>query len=132
MTILYSWRKILNASKGKVRHIITIFDMIVFNRSPRSKNDARMLFINKEFSGNSFMLNPEDLLEYKNFYTLKEIAQYIALASYRNYAEYQITGNLRLKLIRSPVGINLIKKNRLLSIEGDEIVFLYEEVKRRI
>lgn len=128
MTILYDWNKINRAAQGKVSNIITILDMITFKRKPRSKLDPRYKFYGKDFSGLSYLLNPEELLEYKNTVTSKEIAQYLALASYRSHAEFVMTGDRSLSLLKNPVRLDLIKHNRLLQIDNS-IKFLYEELK---
>lgn len=131
MTILYDWKKILRASDRKVGHIITIIDMLTFNRKVRSKKDIRSKFINRDFSGDSYLINPEELLRYRMCYTRKELAQYIALASYRSYAEYILTGDSSLSIRKSPIDLDKIRSNRLLSVEGNKIIFLYERLKEK-
>lgn len=127
MVLLYDWKKIYKASKGQTRHIITILDMMVNNRKARSLQDSRTMFYGKDFSGYSYLLNPQDLLKYKHCYSNKEIAEYLALASYRNYSEYVMTGNASLSLLRNPVKIEKLTENRLLQIDTS-IKFLFEEV----
>jgi hypothetical protein len=129
MILQYDWKKICKAAKNNVGHIVTIFDMITYNRRPRSLQDSRLLFYGKDFSGQSFMLNPKGLLENKHAFTYKEIAQYIALASYRNYSDYIITGDKTLSLLKSPVSQQKLTGNRLLQIDK-KIKFLFEEVHK--
>jgi hypothetical protein len=129
MAVQYDWNKICKAAKNNVGHIITIFDMIVYNRRPRDTRDSRMLFYGKDYSGQSYMVNPKGLLESKHNFTYKEIAQYIALASYRNYSDYIITGDTTLSLLKSPVSPHKLTGNRLLQIDKN-IKFLFEEVPK--
>lgn len=128
MTILYDWKKISRAADNKLTNIFIIFNSLVLKTKPKSKMDKLYRFSTMDFSGMSYMLNPEKLLEFSHCYTLKEIAEYIALASYRNYSEYTMSGDCSLKLTQSPVAKEKLKSNRLLRIENNKIHFLFEEV----
>ena len=130
MIILYDWGKIRTQSKGKLGDILVIFDMIVFKRKPRSHRDSRLRFYGKDFSGDSFMLDPESLLRYKNVYTLREIVQYILLCSYRSYSEYKLYGTIYLDSIKSPLQPQILQQNRLLQMDGNKIRFLFEELEK--
>lgn len=77
------------------------------------------------------MLNPYELLKYAFKYTPKEVAQYIGLASFRNYSEYSVTGDKSLDLFHSPVDQDTINQNRLLRILDGRIYFYYEEDTKR-
>ena len=129
MVVLYDWDKISRAANGKLDRIITIFDMIVFNRKVRSLSDSRRWVAGKEYSGDSFMLNPEELLQYKNCYTRKEVCRYIALCARRSYADYKIYGTKTLDLVKCPLPLYKLQRNRLLEIKDNKIYFLYEELK---
>ena len=128
MVVRYDWNKINKAAKGKLGRIITIFNMIAFNKKVLSRKDPKYYIATKDYSGDSYLLNPKGLFEYRNSYTDREICHYIALAALRNYSEYVISGDSTLSLIRSPISIEKLKANRLLSVEGNRISFLYEEV----
>jgi hypothetical protein len=130
MVLQYDWKKISTAAKGRLGRIITIFNMITFNSKPLSKKDPKIFVYNKDFSGNSYMLNPKGLFKYRNSYTDREICQYIALAALRNYSEYVISGDKSLSLIKSPLSTEKIKANRLLDIREGKIYFMYEEVPK--
>ena len=127
MTILYDWNKILQASDRKVARIVAIFDMLVYGRKIRNKFDLRRLYKDKDFSGDGFMLNPKGLLMNWHSCSLQEAAQYIMLAGLRSYAEYIMTGDASLDIRKCPVSLDTIAKNRLLKIDGNRILFLYEE-----
>ena len=130
MTILFDWKKIHKASGGKVKNIFLILKCLTTKAKPFNKRGMAYNFYNTDFSGDSYLLNPELLLKYSHCYTLKELAQYIALASYRNYAEYKMAGVTTLKLTSCPVTLEKIKENRLLEIKNGVIHFLFEEVKK--
>ena len=73
------------------------------------------------------MTKPHDLISNYFRYTPKEVAQYIGLASFRNYGEYTVTKDTTLDLFHSPVDQDNINQNRLLRIVDDRIHFYYEE-----
>jgi hypothetical protein len=128
MTILYDWKKIKSISRGKVSNIFTILKYLTFKEHPKTSKHRLSNFYGKDYSGTSYLLYPEKLLEYSHCYTLREIAEYVALASYRNYSEYLMSGDCTLKLTHSPVSqLN----NRLLRIEDGRIHFLFEEVMEK-
>ena len=95
---------------------------------PTNKYDKIFEYSKKNFVGESFLINPEDLLFYSYKYSYREIAQYLALASLRSYADYLATGNSTLDLRKVEVDTELFSDNRLLGIEGNNLHFLYEEV----
>lgn len=127
MILLYSWKKIHRAAKGSCNKIVAILDMIANNRKIVGRNDPRARFYDMDFSGLSFLLNAEGLLLRRRFYTNKEIAQYLALASLRSHAEYVMTGKTYLDIVKVSMPLELIQNNRLLKIEEDRIRFLFEE-----
>ena len=131
MTILYDWKKIYTASRGKVRDIVVILDYLTNKTKPMSVKSRLYKFYGLNFWGTSYLLYPERLLRFKHCYTLNEIAEYMALASYRNYSEYLMSGDSTLKLTHSPVSQQKINTNRLLQIKGDKIHFLFEEVMEK-
>lgn len=126
--ILYDWNKIYKIGKGKVANINRIFNMLVYKQKPKSNKDRLLLFYNRDYSGDGYMLNPQGFLRFQSSYTDREIAQYIMLAGHRNYSDYVIDGSKHLDLIKSPISADKIKENRLLTLEGNKIKFLYEEV----
>lgn len=128
MTILFDWKKICRAADNKVGNIFSIFTAITLKTAAKSKRDKLYKYSGMDFSGHSYILQPEKLLEFSHCYTMKEIAEYIALASYRNYSEYLMSGIRTLKLTNSPVSLTKINSNRLLRVENGLIHFLFEEV----
>lgn len=127
--IRYSWRKIrLITGRSAKRIRLAIMSMII-DQLPRSRYDLLYKYKQKDFSGDSFLLNPYSLVFSQ--YTDKEIADYIGLASFRKYSEYLTTNDAGLDILHSPLSEEQIKQNRLLSIENGRIRFKYEEVTRR-
>ena len=94
---------------------------------PRNLYDPLYNYYYDDFSGESFLLRPTILLHEAFRYRPKEVAQYIGLASFRNYAHYCVTRDTTLDLLHSPVHEDIINKNRLLRIENGRIHFLYEK-----
>lgn len=122
--VKFSWRKIYRAAgRSSNRIVLALRSMI---EKAKNTYDPLYRYNQKDFSGESYLINPEALL--RSSYTNREIAEYIILASLRNFSEYSLTGDATLPLLHSPVSEKTIKQNRLLSIENDRIKFKYEEV----
>jgi len=64
-------------------------------------------------------------------YSYREIAQYVALASLRSYADYAITGDTTLDLNLVEIPVELFNENSLLRVKNDKVHFKYEEVKQK-
>ena len=125
--IYFDWKKILEASNGNVADIITIMRIITFRITPKNYYDKTFRFYEKSFHGSSFLVNAEDLLQEGRAYSDKEVAEYVGVASFRNYYEYEKTKDTTLDLIFCQVSENTINQNRLLEIRDGKIHFKYEE-----
>lgn len=101
------------------------------SRLPKNRYDPLYDYYTSDFSGESYMLNPHELITWAFKWTTKEVAQYIALASFRSYSEYVLTKDASLDLFHSPVSEDEINKNRLLRIDNGRVRFYYEEVPKR-
>ena len=79
------------------------------------------------------MVHPEILLTQgrAQYSDKKEVAEYVGVASFRNYYEYKRTGNKTLDLIHCPVSEETIKSNRLLDIRDGVYSLLIRGDKRR-
>lgn len=106
-------------------------EALVLDRPPNNWYDVRYQAYYSDFTGQSFLINPYTLVAERNRWKYKEIAQYVALASFRSYAYYATTQDKSLDLLHSPVGEDIINQNRLLSIKDGRVHFQYEEVTRR-
>ena len=125
---LFDWKKIYKKTDGKIGPILLVVKMLVYNQIPKNKYDKVYKYYNTDYSGQSFLQNPDILLENAYKFSPKEIVQYIALASFRRYSEYLATEKTTLDLLESPISRELIEKNRLLSIDYlNQIHFLYEK-----
>lgn len=129
--IRYSIRRILRKAGRSSKRIVTVFKAACSTAVIENKFDPLYTYQSTDFSGQSFMCNPHELL-YNSFrWTYKEVAQYIILASYRSFAHYEVTGEKSLSLIHVSVSEATIKQNRLLKVKDDKIYFYYEEVAQR-
>ena len=125
---LFSWKKIYKNSGGSVDAIYLIFKMLVRGEVPKNKYDPIYKYYDKDYSGQSFLRDPEVLLENSFRYTKKEVVEYLALASYRSYSDYLMHGTVTLGMLNSPLPETKIKQNRLLTINYlNNIVFMYEK-----
>ena len=125
--IKYNWEKIYRETKGDSVSILTIIHLLTYKRIPASRKDKTYKYFGKSFLGNSFLLNPRQLLAERKNYSNKEAAEYIAVASYRNYFNYNKTGETTLELIHLPVETTIVNRNRLLRIENGLVHFLFED-----
>jgi hypothetical protein len=125
--IKYNWAKILTVTKGDSNSIVLIVHMLTYPRVPSSYRDPTYKYYGQSFEGFSFLLNPEKLLTERLKYTNREAAEYVAVASYRNYLEYNKTGDTRLHLIDFPLFEEIINNNRLLHMADGTIHFKFEE-----
>jgi hypothetical protein len=112
------------------KRILLAVRSIVSNRLPKNRYDPLYPFYGIDFSGKSFIINPETLITNAFRYKPKEVAEYIALASYRSYSYYATTGDTTLDLFHSPVEQTTINSNRLLKVIDGRVHFLYEEVPK--
>jgi len=125
--IKYNWEKINSETKGDSTSILTVIHLLTYKRIPASRKDNTYKYFGKSFVGDSFLLNPRQLLAERRNYSNKEAAEYIAVASYRNYFNYKQTGQTTLELIHLPVTTTIVNRNRLLRIENGLVHFLFED-----
>jgi hypothetical protein len=125
--IKYNWAKILKVTEGDSNSIVLIVHMLTYPKVPSSYRDPTYKYYGQSFEGFSFLLNPEKLLTERLKYTNREAAEYVAVASYRNYLEYNKTGDTRLHLIDFPLFEEIINNNRLLHMKDGTIHFKFEE-----
>jgi hypothetical protein len=125
--IKYNWAKILKVTEGDSNSIVLIVHMLTYPRVPSSYRDPTYKYYGQSFEGFSYLLNPEKLLTERLKYTNREAAEYVAVASYRNYLEYNKTGDTRLHLIDFPLFEEIINNNRLLHMKDGTIHFKFEE-----
>jgi hypothetical protein len=120
-------QRVAGRSAGR---LLLILESMLNKNMPRNKYSVLYTYQQKDFSGDSYLLDPWALFLDKT-YTLKEKADYIGLASFRNYSEYLLTNDASLDILHCPLNEEQLKQNRLLSIENGRILFKYEEVANR-
>ena len=125
--IKYNWEKIYREAKGDSVSILTIIHLLTYKRIPASRKDKTYKYFGKSFLGDSFLCNPRQLLVERRNYSNKEAAEYIAVASYRNYFNYKQTGKTTLELIHLPVETTIVNRNRLLHLKDGLIHFEFED-----
>ena len=126
--LFYNWEKILRESKGSVKDIMTILNILTYKLPPVNRYDRKFKFWTKSFHGNSFLVNPKPIFIQRRRYSDSELVQYAGIASLRNYFEYQKNKDTTLDLLHFTGDEDSIKNNRLLRIENDRIHFLFEEI----
>lgn len=131
--IRYNWKRIIRKTGHSSKEIFNAFKAHYYKgtRLPKNKYDPLYKYYFDDFSGESFIIHPEDLILYSFKWKPKEIAQYIGLAAYRSYVDYALFNKKSLEVICSPLGLEKIKQNRLLKVVDDDIYFYYEETAKR-
>ncbi len=130
--LLFNWKKVYDKSQGSTNAIVDILNMIYYKRIPYNKYDPLYKYVDINFSGDSFLLNPKGLLENAHKYSSKEIAVYTAIAARRKLSDYLAFGTKTLSISYTPDNtLSLLTKNRLLHVEGTKIFFIFEEAHRR-
>ena len=119
--------KILTATEGDPTAIMTIIHIMTYKIIPSSHRDKTFKYYGKSFYGDSFLLNPRQLLVERKNYSNVEAAIYVQVASYRKYFEYKRTGDTTLQLLHFPLLEEIINENRLLRIENGVIHFKFED-----
>jgi hypothetical protein len=126
--ILFNWAKMYAATSGDSSSIVTLLAYLTYPTLPRNRYDSIYRLSQQDWSGNSFILHPEKIISNRSKFGDNELAQYVALASFRSYAEYEATTKRSLNLFLAPIPTEIIDNNRLLSRIEDEIFFCWEEV----
>jgi hypothetical protein len=126
--IFYNWEKMYLATQGNSSAIITLIANITYPTLPKNVWDPIYRLSQQNWGGNSFLLYPEKIISNRSKFGDTELAQYVALASFRSFAEYQATNKRSLNMLISPVSAELINNHRLLSLVEEDIFFCWEEV----
>ena len=127
---LFDWKKVYDTAEGNVSRCNMIMEMLIKKQIPNNKYDPIYSYSQMSFMGISFMLHPDVLLFNSYKYSTRDISVYYALASLRSLPEYVVSQKTTLDVLHLPVPLETITQNRLLRIDGDNIHFLYEEVKQ--
>ena len=125
--IYFDWKKIIETTHGNVGDIIQVLRIITLKKIPKNYYDKTFRFYEKSFHGSSFLVNPVALLEKGRAFSDKEVAEYVGVASFRNYYEYAKTKDTTLDLLYCKVNEDIINQNRLLELRDGIIHFKYEE-----
>jgi hypothetical protein len=128
--ILFNWKKIVKDTQGRTRDVFVIMHWLTFKTIPNNKQDLLMHYMDRNYEGNSFLINAEPIFYDKNNYSTSEIMQYFSLASYRSFARYVHERVITLDLFHIGVEEDAINNNRLLTLEDGNIHFKYEDTRR--
>ena len=131
--LFYDWDRIFTATEGNSVEIIRIIRMMVERHIPKDFHDPIYKYYAKDFTGPSFLINPDLLLLNSHKHRYKDMAMYVSLASLRPMAEWAASGKVDLSALLVPVDpVKLaayVGQNPLLSLKDGNIKFLYEETE---
>jgi hypothetical protein len=125
--ILYNWRKIYVSCNKSSREILKVIRYLTLKPKILTKKHRYYRISKVDWSGHSFLLNPEALFSNRHKYDDLEIVHYIGLASLRNYGEYKIKGTKTLDLLACKGKEDIINNNRLLYAKNGKVYFIFEE-----
>lgn len=129
--LFYDWEKMFDTAEGNPKIMYTLLKMVYLKEIPKNRHDKLYKYAGKSFIGTSFLVHPDVLLYNAYKYSYREIAQYLALASLRPYADYAITGDTTLDLNIVEIPVNLFNDNSLLRVRDGKVHFKYEEVNKK-
>jgi len=124
MIIFFSWPKIRKHSNGKVQIIKAIYQSIMNDSRP---SFARRRYDKMDFTGDSYLLRPDKLLQAFHNANQVDAANYLMLASRRSYAQFLMTGEYSLPLKHIAIPQTKLENNSLLEIVGTDIHFKLEK-----
>jgi hypothetical protein len=127
--IFFDWPTVFTESEALPHKLLDIITYITLKPIPKNHYDAhikRLSVIN--WVGHSFLLNPRKVITSRDVYPDEKLAEYVALASFRNYNQYKVTKQTTLSVYECPVSTESLKENKLLTIQNDQIYFCWEEV----
>lgn len=125
--IKFNWMKIFKESGGNPSEILNIIAYITYKPIPKNNYDNIKRFVGKDWDGDSYLINPSRVLSLRGKEAEKELAEYVALASFRSLADYLVTGRKTLLVYESPIPTESITKNKFFTIQGDYVYFSMEE-----
>lgn len=126
--VLFNFRKILIESGRSGHEFLRIFKYVTYK--PKFLYGRNKTYAEKDWSGNSFLINPKLLLRNRKNHKDMHIIEYIGLASLRNYSDYAVRGTTTLDLLACYGKEDIINNNSLLYTENGKLHFKYEEAKK--
>ena len=127
--IFFNWSKIYVESDGLPNKILDIIAYLTFKPIAENNYDTHILRMSSiNWSGISYLVNPKSILINRKKVSEDRLAEYVALASFRNYNNYKVTKQATLSIYECPISLDSLKNNKLLTIQNDQIYFCWEEV----
>jgi len=125
--IFYNWEIMTSLANGSPKNIVLMVARLTYNLTCHSSDKRKDIFYNSDLTGDSYLLNPQLLLQNEIGASMRHMAEYVGLASYRRYVDYDMTGDSTLYVHYNHMKLDKIKQNPLLHVEGDKIHFKLEE-----
>lgn len=124
--LLFNLEYLDTISSGTISYIDTL-RYFFYKRMVVPPKGVSKKFSRTRMYGNSFLVNPQDLLEDRTS-DPSYIVQYIKLSARRDYAMYKLYKITYLDLTLYPdIDRSKISHNPLLKIAGNKLYFKYEE-----
>lgn len=125
LMIQFDWQRVKRLANGSNIELIKVMSAITWPEAAPTRQQKRLNpYYWKDYEGISFLVEPEKLLIKKYELPVKDIVEYIALASKRSLAEYLLTGDTTLDIRLAPF---IPETNQLLTISNNAVHFKYEQ-----
>jgi len=126
--LLFDWSMIVKESNNDSYEIINIIHFLVYKPVPKNLYNFKLKkYREKNWLGQSFLLKPEKFLEEECRCNITDSRSSLELAAKRNYSDYKLYKDSRLNIIHANISIEKLKRNPLLTLEGDYIIFKWEQ-----
>ena len=126
--ITYDWPKVFTFSKGDSSVILGVMGYLYYMPMVKNNYDFNTKKLSSmNWEGTSYLVNPKPLLAARQTIDDVTLAEYVALASFRNLAEYYATKRTTLRVEECPVPVESLKENKLLTVANGHIHFCWEE-----
>ena len=125
--IFFNWETMSLMAQGDPRNIIIMVARLTYNLTCHSRDRSKDKLYKVGLRGDSYLLEPELLLRNEKGVSMKYLAEYVGLASYRRYIDYQMANDSTLSVLHTHMDREKIENNPLLYVRNDKIHFKLEE-----
>ncbi|QFR57716.1 hypothetical protein CPT_Slocum_159 [Serratia phage Slocum] len=117
--IFFNYERIYVLAKANPDLIVSYFTDLV-----------RDINMNEALIGPSYILNEKVVTNNPHRLSKQQLAEYLGVLSFRNYADYKFTGDTSLDMFLFPAWVpkDVVLNNPLIAIKSNRLIFI-EEIK---
>jgi len=125
--IFFNWETMSRIAEGDPKNIILMVAILTYNLTCHKRDPMKDIFYAADLRGDSYLLHPEKLLQNEKDVSMKYMAEYVGLASYRRRIDFQLMKDTTLSVYHNHMDRDKIEKNPLLFVRDNRIHFKLEE-----